>query len=483
MLFTDLAYFFFFPMAFFVHWTLPKQSLRKLWLLSLSYIFYAAWDWRFLSLIILSTAFDFVAGRQIYQSEKESRRRNWFLGSLFLNLGMLAIFKYFNFFVDSLNQLFISFGSESSISNLNIILPVGISFYTFQTLSYTIDIYRRQLRPTKSLLDFSLFVAFFPQLVAGPIVRAIDFLKQLDSPRCWNSIDVRGCLVLFASGFFKKACVSDNLSPYIDAFYQSPTGYDVFSTYLMVVAYSIQIYCDFSAYTEMAIASAGLLGYRLCNNFNFPYFATNIGDFWRRWHISLSTWLRDYLFITLGGSRGTRWLSYRNLMLTMLLGGLWHGASWNFVLWGGLHGFALIALRVWTEMRSSASKKGSNETLTSTPSKWMAANGQLLTFMLVCLAWIPFRASSFADTMVVLGNLIGHTSPSSVTIAGERTFILVVALSCLMLCHRHNYVSNEKRKVWRNLPPFAFALLYGFLWSFLLASRSMQSTPFIYFQF
>ena len=477
MLFTNLSFFVFFAIAFCAHWSLRDAGLRKAWLLLLSYVFYAAWDWRFLSLILLSTAFDYVAGSQIYKAKTPGLRKLWLILSLTLNLGMLCTFKYLNFFIDSFSSMLSQFGYDGSLGHLNIVLPVGISFYTFQTLSYTIDIYKKQLEPTDSLLNFSLFVAFFPQLVAGPIVRASDFLGQLKVDRNWQSVDVRGFLFLFLSGFVKKACVSDNLAPYVDSFYSNPGAFDVSSSYFAVLAYSVQIYCDFSGYSEMAIGTAGLLGYRLCNNFNFPYFANSIVDFWRRWHISLSTWLRDYLYIPLGGSRGPRWFVARNLMLTMLLGGLWHGASWNFVLWGGLHGVALVALRLKNEMWPA-----------SKPTTYLSRLiknifGCIATFTWVSIAWIPFRASTFDDSFIVVRNLLGLVNPSAINIVDYRIGTLFVLLLLLLLTHWTNYRTASLSSLWRRLPPVPFSILYGICVSLALFFRSMETTPFIYFQF
>ena len=477
MLFTNLTFFIFFAIAFCVHWQLRNADLRKVWLLLLSYVFYAAWDWRFLFLIMLSTAFDFIAGAQIYKASAPSLRKLWLMLSLALNLGLLCTFKYLNFFIDSFGQLLSQFGYDRDLGPLSIILPVGISFYTFQTLSYTIDIYRKQLKPTKRLLDFSLFVAFFPQLVAGPIVRASDFLVQLKDDRRWSTVDVRGCLFLFLSGFIKKACVADNLAIYVDSFYADPSAYDLTSSYFAVVAYSIQIYCDFSGYSEMAIGTAGLLGYRLCDNFNFPYFATNIVQFWRRWHISLSTWLRDYLYIPLGGNKGPRWFVVRNLMLTMLLGGLWHGASWNFVIWGGLHGIALVAIRLKSEIWPSTNEPASLNKYV------MSCLGCVATFTWVSIAWIPFRASTFQDSFTVLRNLLGLGGASAISIVDQNMVTLFVLLLVLLLVHWIQFRTNSKEHLWRRMPPVSFFFLYGVCVSLALFFRSMESTPFLYFQF
>jgi len=308
--------------------------------------------------------------------------------SLAANLGVLAFFKYYNCFAESAGQFLDWLGLPVSDWTLAIFLPYGISFYTFQSMSYSIDVYRRRLDPVRSFLDLATFIAFFPQLVAGPIVRATAFLPQLAAPRVWANVDVRDCLTLFFIGFVKKACISENVAPVVDQFFSSPGSYDVLATWIAVLFYAVQIYCDFSGYTDMAIASARLLGYELTLNFAFPYLAGSITDFWRRWHISLSTWLRDDLYIPLGGNRGSKLFTWRNLMLTMLLGGLWHGAAWTFVIWGGLHGLALILHREFSRYPGNAGagfRRG------------LAWAGPVLCFLWVCVTWIFFRAQPLKD--------------------------------------------------------------------------------------
>ncbi|HSL81392.1 MAG TPA: MBOAT family O-acyltransferase, partial [Thermoanaerobaculia bacterium] len=350
MLFTEPVFFAFFAAVFAVAWLERSHARRKLWLLAASYLFYAGWDWRFLSLIAVSTLVDFGVGLGLARGGRPAARRTLLVASLAVNLGILAVFKYYGFFVESAVGLLSSLGLEPAARVPEIVLPVGISFYTFQTLSYTIDVYRGKLAPVRSLTDFALFVGFFPQLVAGPIVRAADFLPQLESPPRWRDVAFRRHLTLFLVGFVKKACVADNLAPFADRVFAAPEVYTALAIWTAVALYAVQIYCDFSGYTDMAIACAGLLGYRLARNFEFPYVASSAADFWRRWHVSLSTWLRDNRYIPLGGSRGSRLATHRNLLLTMLLGGLWHGAAWTFVAWGALHGLALAAHREWRRL-------------------------------------------------------------------------------------------------------------------------------------
>ncbi|MEM7516510.1 MAG: MBOAT family O-acyltransferase, partial [Planctomycetota bacterium] len=354
MIFTELRFLLFFALVFAAHWSLRGQKARKTLLLLASWFFYGCWDWRFLSLILFSTVVDFIAARRIEDGTTQRARRAWLSVSLVCNLGLLFTFKYLGFFVESAVELLQTVGFEAHPPTLEIILPVGISFYTFQTLSYTIDVYRGKLNgKATSLSDLALFVAFFPQLVAGPIVRAVDFLPQLAVKCRLSEVDLRACFGLFFLGFFKKACVSDNISHLVDRVFESPESFDTFGNWIGALFFSVQIYCDFSGYSDMAIACAGLLGYRLRENFDHPYLSTNLQDFWRRWHISLSFWLRDYVYIALGGNRAKPARVTLNLALTTLIAGLWHGAAWTFVLFGALHGAGLGVCRAWKRARGT----------------------------------------------------------------------------------------------------------------------------------
>jgi alginate O-acetyltransferase complex protein AlgI len=462
MIFTELSFLAFFALVFGVHWWLTSHRARKLWLLAASYFFYGAWDWRFLSLIVGSTALDYVVGLRLEGNDDERSRKRWIALSVVANLGLLGVFKYANFFLDSAIRLASALGFEASPHVLGIVLPVGISFYTFQTMSYSLDVYRRELRAVRDPLDFALFVTFFPQLVAGPIVRAIDFLPQLERVRVWRDVRVRACATLFLVGYVKKACIGDNVAELVDPYFKDPALYDALSAWIAVLFYAVQIYCDFSGYSDMAIATAGLFGYELRLNFDFPYFAASIRDFWRRWHMSLSSWLRDYLYIPLGGSRGSRLFQYRNLMLTMLLGGLWHGAGWNFVIWGALHGAALVAHREW-ERRGL---------------RMPAALGLVATFWWVLLAWIFFRAPSFDGALVTVRSFVLFQAE------GARSFGVwpLVTFAALALVHALA-ARRWIERVTEPLPDWGYALLLGALVPLALAFTNAAVKPFIYFQF
>ncbi|MCA8942613.1 MAG: MBOAT family protein, partial [Planctomycetes bacterium] len=396
MIFTEPRFLGFFLVVFAVHWLLRSHALRKHWLLAASYAFYAAWDWRFLFLIFASTVVDWVAALQVVRARRVGGgARRWLILSLVANLGVLGFFKYFNFFAYSAWMFFGWLGLPVSKVTLDIVLPVGISFFTFQTMSYSIDVYRGKLEPTRRFSDFALYVAFFPQLVAGPIVRAVDFLPQLVTPRRIRDVDFRAAYGQFLVGFIKKACIADGVAATVDQMFAAPWAYEPTSVTIAVLLYAVQIYCDFSGYSDMAIATARMLGFELRRNFDAPYFARNITDFWRRWHISLSGWLRDYLYIPLGGNRGSRGFTYRNLMLTMLLGGLWHGAGWNFVIWGGIHGAALVLHREWVRLTRG-------RRLVPAFVAWAS------TLSVVLLAWVFFRARSLRDSMFILDVIFTH---------------------------------------------------------------------------
>lgn len=468
MLFTEFRFFAFFLLVFGVHWLLSSNGARKGWLLCTSYFFYAAWDWRFLSLILFSTYLDYGVGRMLDRAQTERRRRAWLALSLAGNLYVLGLFKYFGFFVESAAAFLDLIGFPTPLPTLRLILPVGISFYTFQTLSYTIDIYRRELRPTRNLLDLALFVGFFPQLVAGPIVRARDFLPQLRSPRRLVEVDVRSAATLFLIGFVKKACISDNLARIADPYFASPESYDALSAWAATFFYTVQVYCDFSGYSDMAIASAALLGFRLKLNFDFPYFASNIAQFWRRWHISLSSWLRDYLYIPLGGNRGSRLFVYRNLMITLTLCGLWHGAAWNFVLFGALHGLA-VSLRL--EWRVHVEE-------CSLVRRVVAAVAGPLTVLYFAATLIPFRSESWGHTVTTAKAFFFLDATGTESLGWSFTWIVPI----MAVVHWISYRGWAGR-AWARSPGWIQSLMLGGGAALALQWAAREYKPFVYFQF
>jgi len=425
---------------------------------------------------------DYAVGLGIAAAQTNAKRRAWLLASLGVNLGVLCYFKYFNFFISTASGFLDWAGLHTSLHTLKIILPYGVSFYTFQSMSYSIDVYRRRLEPVRRFLDLAFFISFFPQLVAGPIVRAMTFLPQVFVKREWAGVDARGAFALFFIGFVKKACVSEFAARFADEFFGSPQKFNHWSACAGVFFYAIQIYCDFSGYTDMAMATARLLGYELTVNFQFPYFSRNVTEFWRRWHISLSTWLRDYLYISLGGNRGTKLFTWRNLLLTMLLGGLWHGASWNFVIWGGMHGVALIFHREWERLTGHAG---------NVFRKVMAWAAVPLTFYWICLTWIFFRASPLINekthAVEATGLQVASRAFKAFTLFGDHgprafgmeCYWFLAAFALIHWINARGWLSTW----WRRLPDPAFAALLGAGTAVALLFVPVKYKAFIYFQF
>ena len=475
MVFHSTAFLVFFIVVFAAYWR-SSGTTRLVLCLAASLFFYGWWDYRFLSLILFSVFVDYQVGHGIAGSADPRRRRLLLAVSLVANLGMLATFKYFDFFGDSLVAACRTIGWQLDWPTVNIVLPIGISFYTFQTLSYTIDVYRGEIAPQRSLLKFATYVTFFPQLVAGPIVRAKEFLPQLESDRQWSfaNFDVGFGLVLL--GFFKKLVIADNIALVVDHLFESPEVYTAVNTLLVIVLYAFQIYGDFSGYSDIAIGLALMMGFVFPVNFRFPYFANSFSDFWNRWHITLSHWLRDYLYIPLGGSRGSHFTTARNLMTTMLIGGLWHGANWTFVIWGGLHGIFLIV------QHSLSNRLCLNEDRSSRIAVVRRAFQTGVVFSAVCLAWVLFRSQSFDQAITVLSQLktLDGFSPSSLR---DRIPLLK---ACLLV---GVFIVGELLcfvKLWHCLEnhfPFTRLFAYaGLLWMISLFG-SFGGDAFIYFQF
>ncbi|MDH3307593.1 MAG: MBOAT family protein [Acidimicrobiia bacterium] len=467
MLFNSLQYGFFLVAVVTAYYALRRRS-QNLLLLVASYVFYGFWDWRFLGLIVVSTVVDFGTGQWIQRArtvEKPGWARMAVSLSLMTNLGILGFFKYFNFFVDSAVSLLDGLGLSASGTTLNVILPVGISFYTFQTLSYTIDIYRGNLEPTRNMLDFALFVAFFPQLVAGPIERATHLLPQIQMQRVVTSGLFSKGLYLIGVGLVRKVLIADVAGVIADRYFQEPTAYSSVELMAGLLLYSIQIYGDFAGYSNIARGSAMLLGFDLMRNFHHPYFARNVADFWRRWHISLSTWLRDYLYITLGGSRQGKMRTYVNLAVTMLLGGLWHGASWNFVLWGGLHGTYLAVHRAFIQGRREAGGLATK------------ALSMAFTFTLVSFTWLPFRLQEPSAVFDYLRGVFAFSAD------GFGSLVVVAVLyGLILLVDIPQAVTDDEYWLlqWRLVPRLAMT---GATIVAIVLAAGGQAAPFIYFQF
>ena len=426
MLFPTVTFAVFFLIVYVANWlTMPRPRLWRWTIVTASFLFYGWWDWRFILLLVAAALGNqFFAARLAATRGAEGRRpaaaRAWLAIAVAANLGVLGLFKYYDFFAASLDQLLGAFGLESSLPLLDLVLPVGISFLTFRMLTYVIDVARGGLDPVP-LLDFAVYVAFFPYLLAGPIARAAEFLPQLRAPRDPRSVDAARAFRLILGGLAKKVLIADYLATHlVNGLFATPEQYSSWETLIGIYAYAVQIYCDFSGYTDIAIGVALLLGFELPENFAAPYVARSVREFWRRWHITLSSWLRDYLYIPLGGSRGGGRKTARNLMATMLLGGLWHGAAWTFVLWGGLHGAALVAERGAAERRRRGGLADPGATPGGRARQW------LLTFHFVAFAWVVFRADTVSAAVSVLARLI--TGLGSIGDAVTPTILALVAL-------------------------------------------------------
>ncbi len=472
MHFNSLPFVVFFLVVYALYLLLQKAPngfrLQNLLLLAASYFFYGFWDWRFCLLLGATTTTQFLLARQISFTEEPRKRKVLLATAVTISLTVLGIFKYMGFFADSLSHLLNVFGMQASFTTLHLVLPVGMSFYTFKEISYVADIYRKKLEPAKSILDFGLYVSFFPQLVAGPIERAGEMLPQIARPRKITAemVDAGSYLILW--GFFKKLVIADNLSVVANTVFDNYHRYHGIDVIIGVIAYAGQIYCDFSGYTDVARGLARLMGFELPLNFKLPYFAQSPSDFWTRWHVTLSGWLRDYLYIPLGGNRGAEWKIYRNLMITMLLGGLWHGAAWNFVAWGGYHGLLLCVYRAWTTVYPPVAN----------PGRLRIALRMGLMFVLTLIGWVFFRAHSLDQIYTMLTSVGFSHSPDTSTFL-SKLFVLIGPLLLVQWFQARSAnlliplrMRIPSRIVWQA------ALLVG-----LIMFGARQSAEFIYFQF
>lgn len=471
MLFNSIEFAIFLPIVFILYWALRKHFRFQLYILLVaSYIFYGWWDWRFLSLIIFSSGIDFLIGKRLGTLTAESKRKMLLGLSLLTNLGLLGFFKYYNFFSESLSEAFTFFGKEIPTGRLDIILPVGISFYTFQTLSYTIDVYRRKLEPTDDWLAFFGFVSFFPQLVAGPIERASHLLGQFQKPRIFDySFAVSG-IRLIIWGLFKKIVIADNAAFMVDEIFLDYTNQSSLSLILGVVLFAFQIYGDFSGYSDIAIGLSRIFGFDLMLNFRFPYLAQNINDFWKRWHISLSSWFRDYVYIPLGGSRVSTWVSFRNVLIVFLVSGFWHGANWTFIIWGLIHGILYVPFFFMKPHQDLHE----HSILKNLPKIF-------LTFTVVCLGWIFFRADSLSQAVNYIGLMFTNEGSSNFIFeANKRKIILGIVMLCIMgmMIIEGYYESKQRKEVL--LPSWSLVLIVLFIFYF---GGFKNHESFIYFQF
>ncbi len=477
MLFNSFQFLIFFLIVILIYPWLTHRSQNRMLLIA-SLIFYGSWDWRFLILLLISASTDYWAALRISAAKNPQARKLWLMASLIVNLGILGFFKYFNFFAENLRLLLANAGLSADFVTLHIILPIGISFYTFQALSYTIDVYRREMKAVSDYGDFLLFITFFPQLVAGPIERAGNLLTQIEAPRSQTFKKFRAGAGLIFWGLFKKVVIADNAAKLANLAYLpggNPSGLlALVGTY----AFAIQIYCDFSGYSDTARGLARMLGFELMVNFRSPYLAAGPREFWRRWHISLSTWLRDYLYIPLGGNRKGEAQTYINLMITMFLGGLWHGARWTFVVWGLIHGLYLCAARFWEYELGKPGAEFLERPL-------MKSLRIAAMFHLTCFSWIFFRAETFGQAVLMLRRIFTDIHwPASAGSNPGAAFVLIAGILAAVLIYGWHHAQPEKpRWAFENLPGVTRWGFYISLAAIWLLTAPLKAQQFIYFQF
>jgi alginate O-acetyltransferase complex protein AlgI len=473
MVFNSLHFLWFFVVVYSAYRVLPHRAQNWLLLIA-SYYFYAAWDWRFLGLLVASTLVDFTCALALSRRTSPRSRRTILILSLGFNLTLLGFFKYFNFFAENLHVVFSTLGWSVDFVTLRVLLPIGISFYTFMTMSYVIDVYRGEIPATRDLLDFAVFVAFFPHLVAGPILRAARLLTQIDAPRTITREQMRDGAWLIAWGYFQKVFVADNLAPLAGAVFDpasAPTGINVL---LGIYAFAFQIYGDFAGYSNIARGTSKLMGIELIENFRFPYFVRTPQEFWRHWHISLSTWLRDYLYIPLGGSRGSEWQTRRNLMITMVLGGLWHGAAWTFIMWGFYHGLLLVAYR-------TADGVPVLRRLLSGSRRFAQVGAWFVMFHLTCYGWLIFRARSGHHIGDLTRSLLTNFAPASIEVQALLVPLLLYTTPLLLIHVLEAWFDDGL--IVRRLPLGVRYSVYAATFYLIMLFGNFGGAEFIYFQF
>ena len=478
MLFNSLDFAIFIPIVFILYWFVFNNNLK--WQNSLiavsSYVFYGWWDWRFLSLILFSTLVDYFIGIALSKEYSPSKRKILLWFSILINLGFLGFFKYYNFFLDNFKSAFTFFGSEINTNSLDIILPVGISFYTFQTLSYTIDIYRGKLKPTTNFISFAAFVSFFPQLVAGPIERATNLLPQFYRKRKFEYSQAVDGLRQILWGLFKKIVIADNCAEYANMIFNHSDDYSGSTLFIGAIFFAFQIYGDFSGYSDIAIGTSRLFGFNLMRNFAFPYFSRDIAEFWRRWHISLSTWFRDYLYIPLGGSRGGTWMKVRNTFIIFIVSGFWHGANWTFLIWGFLNALYFLPVLLAKKNRMNLEVVAYNSSLPSLKEFFNI----VLTFVLTTFAWIFFRAENVGHAFNILKEIFSNSFLKIPTVLPFMIILLTIFFIIVEWLGRRDEFAIEK---------LGFKTSRYARWGFYMFIAALiflfdgKEQAFIYFQF
>jgi D-alanyl-lipoteichoic acid acyltransferase DltB (MBOAT superfamily) len=455
-------------------------KLQNFFIVVASYVFYGWWDWRFLSLILFSTLVDYSVGRKLRTEESQTKRKILLWTSILVNLGFLGFFKYYNFFLDNFISAFSFFGNEIKANSLDIILPVGISFYTFQTLSYTIDVYKRKLEPTKDFIAFSAFVSFFPQLVAGPIERATHLLPQFYKKREFDYSKAVDGTRQILWGLFKKIVIADNCAKYANFIFNNSADYSGSTLFLGALFFTFQIYCDFSGYSDIAIGTSRLFGFDLMQNFNFPYFSRDIAEFWRRWHISLSTWFRDYLYIPLGGSRGGTWMKIRNTFIIFIVSGFWHGANWTFIVWGALNALYFLPLLLLNKNRTNTDVVAQGKYLPTFKEFYQMG----ITFSLTVLAWVFFRANNIGHAFSYLSTIFSKSLFSIPDFNGTKPALKTLILISFFVVvewfgRNEQYAIANLGLRWER--PLRYIMYYAIIIAiFWFGGKEQQ---FIYFQF
>ncbi|WP_304152245.1 MBOAT family O-acyltransferase [Mesonia mobilis] len=476
MLFNSLDFAIFLPIVFAIYWLLQKQlKLQNLLIAIASYIFYGMWDWRFLFLILFSTIVDYTMGILIERENQQAKRKLFLWISILVNLGFLGYFKYSNFFLENFVGVFKFFGQDLDFRGLDIVLPVGISFYTFQTLSYTIDVYRKKLEPTKDFIAFTAFVSFFPQLVAGPIERATHLLPQFYQKRKFDEHQAKDGLYLIIWGLFKKIVIADNCAQYANDIFNNYQDYSSGTLMLGAVYFAFQIYGDFSGYSDIAIGTSRLFGFDLMRNFAYPYFSRDIAEFWRRWHISLSTWFRDYLYIPLGGSRGGMWMKVRNTFIIFLVSGFWHGANWTFIVWGGLNAIYFLPLLIGEKNRNHIDLIAEN-------TRWPSAReffSVLVTFVLTVFAWIFFRANNLEHAFDYIGSIFTFNFGIEKLMIERFAFEILPLIVVLLIIEWFSRAKEHPLKQTNYL----YVKALGLIAMILIFGSFSEMQEFIYFQF
>ena len=478
MLFNSLDFAIFLPIVFFLYWFLFKKNLtiQNIFILLSSYIFYGWWDWRFLSLIIVSSLADYFIGLGLSNQENAGKRKFLLFCSIIVNLGLLGYYKYYGFFATNFYEAFRLFGKQLNINTLNIILPVGISFYTFQTMSYSIDVYRKKMKPTKNLISFLAFVSFFPQLVAGPIERASNLLPQFNKKRIFEYNKARDGLRQIIWGLFKKVVIADGCAVYVNEIFYNYPHYSGSTLFIGVFLFAFQIYCDFSGYSDIAIGTARLLGFNLMRNFAFPYFSRDIAEFWRRWHISLSTWFRDYVYIPLGGSKVTSIKKIRNTLIIFVVSGFWHGANWTFIFWGFLNALYFLPLLIFGKNRKYLNIVAQKSTLPTIKEIYHIIS----TFLLTNLAWIFFRAKSVNDAFSYVAKIFSKSLFFKPEIFPIQHIILIILLISIEWIQREKQHALEFDSI--KIPKlFRWSIYYVVVIMIFWFENKPQE--FIYFQF